>query len=272
MPMISFRDVINARQHVDDADVVERARGSVALQIALKATRPSNWWGSGIPGEELIDISVRDGIPLAWVPSREVVVAVHAAPDQPSRRQLLVETASDVIESCVAAVDDCRDPWLSKQKPLAVDALHAWTSEAELAAMALAVTLGESLMLKIARPYILAFTSEDGDRKWYDELPQRNRYRRAIYEADSTNPHILHSPLERAVRAPISHFFTTWYPDSGDPKPDLLSRHVAVHDPTTDHYTRGNALLAVMLMASLLYDLNDRYEAIRSDEVFEEEG
>ena len=59
--------------------------------------------------------------------------------------------------------------------------------------------------------------------------------------------------LRRAIAlAPIERFYTEWYPSSGRPAPAELSRHVTIHQATLDHFSRSNALLAVMLMTSLL--------------------
>lgn len=51
---------------------------------------------------------------------------------------------------------------------------------------------------------------------------------------------------------PSHVFFTTWYPDSGQPVPVALSRHVTIHQAQSDHLPERNAVVAVMLMASLL--------------------
>jgi hypothetical protein len=56
----------------------------------------------------------------------------------------------------------------------------------------------------------------------------------------------------RAALAPIGPFYVTWWPSTGDPMPEQLSRHVTVHQADPTHYTHGNATIAIMLLASVL--------------------
>lgn len=57
--------------------------------------------------------------------------------------------------------------------------------------------------------------------------------------------------------ARVSRFYTRWFPNDPTPPPTHLSRHVSVHVADGMHYTEENAILAVMLMASLLRQLSD---------------
>jgi hypothetical protein len=61
----------------------------------------------------------------------------------------------------------------------------------------------------------------------------------------------------RAALAPIGRFYTAWRHDSGQPPPEALSRHVTVHQADQGHYTAGNAIVAVMLAASVLRALDE---------------
>jgi hypothetical protein len=45
------------------------------------------------------------------------------------------------------------------------------------------------------------------------------------------------------------------------PQPESLSRHVSVHQADPAHYTRGNATVAAMLVASVLRALQEFQEA-----------
>ena len=64
----------------------------------------------------------------------------------------------------------------------------------------------------------------------------------------------------RLALAPTGQFYTSWYPSSGTPQPDSLSRHVSVHQADPSHYTRANATVAVMLVASVLRALQEFQE------------
>jgi hypothetical protein len=51
---------------------------------------------------------------------------------------------------------------------------------------------------------------------------------------------------------PLFKFYTDWFSNTGNPAPKELSRHVTVHQATPEHYMVVNAVLAIMLMTSLL--------------------
>jgi len=236
--------------------------------MALGVWRPRNWWGSGVSGELLLQIAVEDGIPLAWVPPMEIVreIVTFATPED--RVAFLLRHEVEIVEHCGQVLSDCHDPWLEQVQPLAVSVVNAWQAGVRPAAMGLAVNLGEDLAIDVSKGS-RGFRSEEAAEAWEEEFGKiHSEYSKARYESDSTNPHVIHSFLNTVVRAPIPHFFVPWRKASGDPTPKQLSRHVAVHRPTVDHYTDGNALLSVMLVCSLMRELQDKYVNLRADEDF----
>lgn len=46
MPFLRFREVMDQLEHVDDPQVLEKAKTSPALRRALELSRPMNWRGS----------------------------------------------------------------------------------------------------------------------------------------------------------------------------------------------------------------------------------
>ena len=71
----------------------------------------------------------------------------------------------------------------------------------------------------------------------------------------------------RLALAPIQHFYTSWHRDSGTPQPESLSRHVSVHQADPRHYTKGNAIVAAMLAASVLRALQEFQEATNMSKI-----
>src|SRR5207244_11126635 len=64
--------------------------------------------------------------------------------------------------------------------------------------------------------------------------------------------------LRRAIAiAPLPRFYTEWYPASGTPPPTALSRHATVHNPSLQQFSEENALLALMLVVSLLREITE---------------
>ena len=68
MKFLTLGEIMARLPEVDDRDVVERLAGDRALRAALELFRPTNWHGSGIAAERLLEISANDGVPLARVP------------------------------------------------------------------------------------------------------------------------------------------------------------------------------------------------------------
>jgi hypothetical protein len=62
---------------------------------------------------------------------------------------------------------------------------------------------------------------------------------------------------------PISSFFTDWWPSSGKPVPSKLSRHVVAHHANVEHFTPVNALLALMLVVSILREQQEWSTEVR---------
>ncbi len=61
--------------------------------------------------------------------------------------------------------------------------------------------------------------------------------------------------------APLLPFYTGWTPgNSPYPPPKALSRHVSAHQADEEHYTEGNAIIAMMLMVSVPRALQERRE------------
>ena len=247
---LSYGEIRAARAHLDDPDVLERAKTSPALQSALEHWRPRNWWGVPVAPETLMAIAETDGIPLAWVPRRELVAQLGAADGRDERLVLLVEHAGEVLEDCRDAIAECNDPELADLVSLA-DAAVACFDPHHQAAMALAVSVSERPALWASSPRVHAFDSPQERLAWTAKLP-RSGYQRAKAELDSSTNNAASDLMWRVLAAPIPHFFTPWHPGSGEPVPTALSRHVVAHQAGAAHFSRGNALIAVMLMASLL--------------------
>ena len=72
-----------------------------------------------------------------------------------------------------------------------------------------------------------------------------------------------HDVLRNALIAPIVGFFKPFRVKNGDPIPTALSRHVVAHRATRVHFCEENALLALMLVTSLLREMQSWSEEVR---------
>jgi hypothetical protein len=205
----------------------------------IRDAYPPNW--SKLVDSQVVDeVLYKDGIPIVWVPPSQILDKVLQAPDRVSRMTALMEEQDLIVEDCERVINECVHPDLSGQLPLAISVLHAWKEHPE-AAQALAVNLTDSLI-----------------KKFPDQILPSKEYQK-IKETVKVD---LGSVLFVQVRvwyalAAIYVFFTTYYASSGPALPKELSRHASTHTVHIDHFHRENALIAIMLMTSIMRTLQE---------------
>lgn len=264
MPFPSFQDIIEQFEHVDDPDVLEKAKTNSALRHALEISRPENWRGSGLSPDQILPIAVEDGIPVAWVPPTDVLRALVEAPAEKRLEVLLAHEAS-VVGACRQRVVESDDDWLQDENYLVSRALDAFEAEHHEAALALAVTVGEPLAIWASSPRVHAFEDQAAMDRW--EKTKSKKYKLAERELAAVAPGARltrHEVLRHALIGPVKTFFTEFRP--GDPILQKLSRHVVVHAPTPEHFSRSNALVGLMLVASILRDEQAWCEEVRMND------
>jgi hypothetical protein len=217
--------------------------------------------------EELLPIAEEDGIPIAWIPPPTVLKALAAA-SSPDRLAVLFTHRRAVLESCRSLLAECDDAWISDERALLRRALDALDAGYHEAAMALALVLGERLAIWASEPRVHVFESKADHDAW--TAKRKPKYSMARLELSGVAPN---QRLERfevlrhALIGPIPRFFTPFYADQGQPIPDTVSRHAAVHQPTVKHFSEENALLGIMLSTSILREQQEWCEEVRMSEV-----
>lgn len=209
-----------------------------------RESRPPNW-PSGIKIDRVIGVIQDEGLPLVWVPRAEIVSEVLAAPNRSARVGVLLDHIDELIEDCREVLDEISHVSLTGQLPLARKALEALEAGHAEAAQALAVVVTETAVAR-------------GISGKYQDVKNQVLF----------DPEFVHyTQLRlRAALAPIGPFYTQWYASSGTPAPEGLSRHVAVHQADMDHYTPGNAVVAVLLATSVLRALQEFQELAEATE------
>ena len=267
MPRISFQDVINQLDHVDDPDVLEKVKGNLPLRLALDMSRPVNWRGTGIRPEAILAVATESGIPVAWVPPPSILrMLVSAVPED--RMVILRAHTADVVAQCDELLEECRDGWLHDDRVLVGRAIYAFKAGHHEAAMALAVAVGEPLALWASQERLRIFDSEAEKLAW-EKQHKVGKYDLARIELAAVGTGQQRKRVEvlrHALIAPIPKFFTPFHARPGEVIPDTVSRHVTVHRPTVAHLTHDNALLAIMLCISILREMQASREEIRDEE------
>ncbi len=260
---VSMGDIREQFEFVDDPDVLQRAKRNPALWAALDWLRPSNWRGSGLTPDQVLPIAAESGIPVAWVPPRAVLMELAAA--EPNRRvAVLMANEQAVLNHCRSVLAECDDQELRDPQTLAGRAQRAYETGHYEAAMALAVAVAEQPAIWASRRRVLAFLDDD-ERAAYEkaELAKYTLARSELEVLQARRAGSRTKVPRRALLSPIPKFFQGFYPEQGDPIPETVSRHATVHQPTVDHLTRENSLLAIMLCMSLLREQQAWIDEVR---------
>ena len=260
---IRLQEIRKQFDHVDDADVLEKAKSNPALSVALRWIRPDYWYGCGLRPEQIMPVAADNGIPVVWVPPTSVLRALVAA-EPADRMSVLMANEAEVVDHCRLILEECSDPWVSGERTLIGRSLDAYLAGFHEAAMALAVAVGEPLAQWASVPRVQRFESEEDEQAW-EKNREKKKYVLAKEELAAAGPDLSESvKVQRyALIAPIPKFYTPFRGRPGEKIPDTLSRHATVHQPTIEHLSRENALLAVMLCVSLLRQQQDWSEEVR---------
>lgn len=258
-----MKDIRDQFEFVDDPDAPERGKGNPALRIALDLQRPRNWHGSGLTPDQVLPIASESGIPVAWVPPRSVLLELAAAePEQ--RVAVLMESEHVVLHHCKSVLAECDDAELRDPRTLAGRAVRAFEDGHHEAAMALAVAVADQPAIWASKRRVRSFRSDD-ERKAYENAAKR-QYSLAQRELEALETERTHRRTKvprRALLSPIPKFFQEFHPKRGHAVPETASRHATVHQPTIEHLTRENSLLAIMLCISLLREQQAWIDEVR---------
>ena len=244
VPRIGCTDGMGARHHAGSpVQGCTRRRWRSPATTAWGSSRRSPYWRADI--DKIISIIQNDGLPLVWVPRAQIVTEVLAASGPAARVRVLIDHANEVVEDCDIVLGAVTHSSLAGQVPLAKRAVDAFSSGHHEAAQALAVVVTETAVARAISDKYKKVKSQvlfDPNLVPYTELRLR------------------------AALAPIDPFYTAWYATSGAPAPQALSRHVTVHQADHNHFTHGNAAVAIMLATSVLRALQELQELAEASE------
>lgn len=207
------------------------------LLESVKRWIPSNW-PDDADYDRLEGLLNDDGLPAVWVPPASILAAMLAADDRDARVEVLLANADAVAADARAVLEDVTHGAFEGQVPLAQAAVDAWLAGHHAPAQALAVAVTENAVTRLV-----------AEGRSYREVAEDVRL-------DIDDVPITELRL-RAALAPLSVFYTPHWLADGEVGDRPLSRHLTVHQPHAAHHTSGNAIVAVLLMASVLRSLQD---------------
>lgn len=201
-------------------------------QLRRRTLVPANWPTEFEDHLPIIQQALNaEGLPLAWVPRREVFLKLVTAPTAEERLEILRDHRGEVLEDCAQIVENLEDDFMAAQIPLAHDVVAACRAGHWRVAAVSAVVIVHAVVENLEWS-----TNPQGLMKNHG------------FAAPST----LEELIERATRAPFVSFYVEWHRKSGKPQPRGLARNVVSHRVTDAHLDEYNCLIAVMLMASLM--------------------
>lgn len=197
---------------------------------------PTNWPLDRMPSlSRLVELAFEYGIPIIWVPSGDVVVALADA-DDPDLA--LVEAAPTVLNDCRTVAIECNHPALASAVAMLREAIDVAEDRKWLVAQAAATMVCEYLWVGSNADLIIL-----GDP--YPPPPEDPMK----ITIRMLRPMFIVNAAEQAWKQ--------FWVKKGDEVPKRYNRHASTHTLYEDQYTTRNALVGVMLAASLMREIQE---------------
>ncbi|WP_457135589.1 hypothetical protein [Mycobacteroides abscessus] len=207
-------------------------------------------WPRPIPDFDRIKtVLENDGIPIVHIPRAEIVQALVDADGYEARMDIIEARGDDIATDCMTVLDEKYDRGLELQIPLARRAIYAYQEGHFEAAQALAVSVCDTYLKQMFPPEP---TGKNGKEK-------RVGYKEMAARLAIDNSHDASAAWALNIGyalAPAVQFLVDWWPWDEAQPPTRLSRHVSIHNASTDHMTKVNATIAIMLVTSMSVALN----------------
>lgn len=203
------------------------------LQKIAARAYPSNWrLGDGLVSfpDNLEEILIEEGIPLAWVPPTEVLEKLFAAESPGDRRKVLSSNWKAIVAECQAVLGTVEEKQLAIYVEFATEAAEALAEGKWKASQALSANILDSFLHQ-------KFTAED-------RMELTNQKTRVDWKK---------FPMRVAlVVGSLSGGYGEYWPKNGDEIPKQFSRHASAHGLSHRQYSRLNAVIALMNVVGLV--------------------
>jgi len=207
--------------------------------LSLDGIYPPNWHGvDGIDTGLIEQIVLDEGIPLVAVPRAATVQLLIDAPDAKTRRAVVSRRWRSITTDCETSLRGYQRGDTADLVGFARKAVAALRGGHPEAAQALASNLLDSLARRHFNADLKVVTTahRKGQRFEIDDYTVRVAF----------------------AMAPIWAAYREFWPNNGDPIPRGFTRHASAHAVSTAQYSRVNTVIALMLVTSLLWVLEDQ--------------
>ncbi|MER6813573.1 hypothetical protein ABT299_30255 [Spirillospora sp. NPDC000708] len=206
------------------------------LNEIMQALFPPNW-GDARPRDwdEFRNILAHEGIPLLWVPGPQAVAAIFEAETPTERRQVIGRRWKGIANDCEKVLGSVTHPVLVHERAFAQDCANALRQGHASAAQALAANLLDSIL-----------------RRFYTDK-HRVELTNNEYKKNGTTFDFSDRGYRAALTfAPVWCAHAKYYPNKGERIPTQYGRHPSAHAVSRAQYTRVNAVIALMVVTSLI--------------------
>ncbi|TDD37859.1 hypothetical protein E1287_07325 [Actinomadura sp. KC06] len=237
-PSPAFREIAEGIDRVMRSQLVPALS---RLSVTIQNLFPPNW-GEARPRDwdEFEHMLAHEGIPVLRVPGPEIIAAIFAAKTPSDRRRVLSSRWKGIVTDCETVLNGVTHQRLADEREFALDCVKALRSGHTNAAQALAANLLDSVMRK--------FFSKEVRVKL-----TKNKFKDSGVTFDFDDFHF----RAALTFAPVWCAHAEYWPDKGDPIPADYGRHPSAHAVSRKQYKRVNAVIALMLVTSVIKFFDD---------------
>lgn len=206
------------------------------LSSVIQKIFPTNW-GDARPRDwdEFEHMLAHEGIPVLWVPGPQIIAAIFEAKTATERRRVISRRWKGIVNDCETVLQGVTHQHLVDERAFALDCVRALRDGHTNAAQALAANLLDSVM-----------------RKFFSKA-LRVKLTKNKFKQDGVTFDFDDYDFRLALTfAPVWCAHAEYWPDKGDPIPSDYGRHPSAHGVSRRQYTRINAVIALMLVTSVI--------------------
>lgn len=209
-----------------------------AFDRFFKTHMPPNW--AGFEGwHDAATFISETGWPIVWLPRRDVVEALVAAPAD-DRDKVLIAHRTELLEDADRVLDDVTWAELAYLADCARETVATLRHGHDRPAQAFTGSILTGLLQGPMQYSRLSDARDAFDANWEEESVSVIRF-------------VL-------ITSTIPSALANFYPHRGDPVPARYNRHALAHVPDPTQLTETNALVGLMLVVALLRELQQLHD------------
>lgn len=188
-----------------------------------------------ITAGDVLNFLEEEGIPLYLIPRASIGRRLVLSKDHASRRKVLNDRFTDIVEDCTALLEACTEPLVRDEVDFIQDGIGALKTGYFASAQAVFTLTLDSLIFRF-------YPDRDARRK----LTNRKK---GAQMPDAINDMGIRNAY---VWLPIWNAHEEFWQHKGDPIPNDYSRHATVHGVSKRQFNKRNCVQSLMLSSSLV--------------------